>query len=88
MQPGDATHVFQLDEAFPLLDATPGVLRAFLGNLPDPWLHFQEDPEAWAPETVLVHMVHNEKNNWIPRTRIILSDQLVRKFPPFNPLPG
>jgi hypothetical protein len=32
-------------------------------------------------------MVHNEKNNWIPRTRIILSDQLVRKFPPFNPLP-
>ena len=88
MQAADTTHVFQLEEAFPLLQAAPGVLRAFLENLPDAWLHFQENPEAWSPYTVLVHMVHNETNNWIPRMRVLLSEEVVRKFPPFNQLPG
>jgi hypothetical protein len=78
---------FELPEAVRLLEATPASLRALLEGLPEGWLHFQEDPEAWSPRTVLVHFIHNERTNWMPRARVILSDEEVRKFPSFQQLP-
>jgi hypothetical protein len=78
---------FQVEEALALLEATPGVLRSLLDSLPHNWLHFKEDPEAWSPHTVLVHLVHNERTNWIPRARVVLLPDAVRKFPPFHQLP-
>ena len=78
---------FRLDEAIPVLEATPGVLRSLLVNLPEHWLDFEEDPGAWSPRTVLVHFLHNERANWIPRARFILSESDVRKFVPFQQLP-
>lgn len=77
----------RLDEVIPVLEATPGVLQSLLAGLPDDWLDFKEDQEAWAPRTVLVHFVHNERINWIPRAKVILSESEVRKFPPFQQLP-
>ena len=79
--------MFNLTEAIRLLEATPGTARALLEGLPDDWLHFQEDPEAWSPHTVLVHFIHNERTNWMTRARVILSDEEVRKFPSFRQLP-
>ncbi len=78
---------FELAEAMRVLTATPATLRALLEGLPDGWLHFEEDPEAWSPHIVLVHFIHNERTNWIPRARVILSEDEVRKFPPFRQLP-
>lgn len=78
---------FILTEAISVLEATPGVLRSLLEGLPGVWLDLHEDPEAWSPRTVLVHFVHNERTNWIPRARVILSDAEVRRFPPFSQLP-
>jgi hypothetical protein len=77
----------RLDEVIPVLEATPGVLHSLLANLPDDWLDFKEEEEAWTPRTVLVHFVHNERTNWIPRANVILSQSEVRKFPPFQQLP-
>ncbi len=87
MQPTGDASPFQLEEALPLLEATPGVLCSLLGSLPHAWLQFKEDPAAWSPYTVLVHFVHNERTNWIPRVRVLLSQDVVRKFPPFHQLP-
>jgi len=78
---------FEVQEAIRVLEATPATLRALLEKLPGDWLHFQEDPESWSPHTVLVHFIHNERANWIPRARVILSDDQVRRFPPFRQLP-
>jgi hypothetical protein len=78
---------FDLVEAIHVLEATPGALRALLGDLPEAWLKFQEDPEAWSPRSVLVHFIHNERTNWIPRARVILSDEKVRRFAPFRQMP-
>ncbi len=78
---------FELAEAISVLAATPATLRALLEGLPDDRLHFKEDTEAWSPHTVLVHFIHNERTNWIPRARVILSEDEVRKFPPFRQLP-
>jgi hypothetical protein len=78
---------FALDEAVQVLGRTPGALRALLQDLSDAWLSYQEDAEAWSPLTVLIHFIHNERMNWIPRARIILSGEDRREFPPFRQLP-
>jgi hypothetical protein len=78
---------FDLGQATEVLRATPGALRGLLADLPQQWLHFQEDPEAWSPYTVLIHFIHNERTNWIPRARVILSADDARQFPPFRQLP-
>jgi hypothetical protein len=78
----------RLDEAIPVLEATPAILRSLLAHLPGEWLDFHEDADAWSPRTVLVHFVHNERTNWIPRARVTLSPGEVRRFAPFQQLPA
>ncbi len=78
---------FGLAESTSVLAATPATLRALLEGLSDDWLDFKEEPEAWSPRTVLVHYIHNERTNWIPRARVILAQEQVRRFPPFRQLP-
>jgi len=78
---------FELAEAVQVLERTPAALRALLQDLSAQWLHFQEDPDAWSPLTVLIHFIHNERTNWIPRARVILSSDDRREFPPFRQLP-
>lgn len=77
----------RLDEAIPVLEATPAILRSLLAHLPTDWLDFREDADAWSPRTVLVHFIQNERTNWIPRARVILSSDEIRRFAPFQQLP-
>lgn len=76
------------EAALSVLEATPGIHRALLAPLPPAWLAFREDTEAWSPRTVLVHFIQNERTNWIPRARVILSPGAVRQFAPFQQLPA
>lgn len=78
---------FELGDAASVLAATPEALFSLLKDLPDSWLNFKEEPDAWSPRTVLVHYIHNEKTNWMPRVRVTLSGAEVRRFPPFQQLP-
>ncbi len=87
MMAADRNEKFVLGEAIRVLEATPAVLRALLEELPDSWLDFKEEPEAWNPRTVVVHYIHNDLENWMPRVRVILSAAAVRRFPPFQQLP-
>ena len=75
----------RVEAAIPVLNATPGVLRSLLEPLPPAWLDFQEEADAWSPGTVLVHLIHSERMNWIPRARVALSADEVRKFVPIPP---
>jgi hypothetical protein len=87
MTEADRNELFQLGEAISVLEATPETLRALLEELPDSWLEFKEDPEAWNPRTIVVHYIHNDMENWMPRVRAILSTAEERSFPPFQQLP-
>lgn len=87
MTPTEQHGNFQLDEALRALEETPSTLRAFLATLPDTWLDFKEDPDAWSPRRVLIHFIHNEQTNWLPRARVILSDDDDKTFPPFRQMP-
>ena len=79
--------LLQVQEAIPLLRATPATLRSLLLPLPSDWLDFQEEPDAWSPRTVVVHFIQNERTNWIPRATIILAESDDRRFPEFQQLP-
>jgi len=67
-----------------VLQRTPVVLRGLLSGLPEPWLTANEGPETFSPRDVVGHLIHAEKTDWIPRTRIILKDGESRTFDPFD----
>jgi hypothetical protein len=75
---------FQLDEAVTILRATPRVLTAWLGDLPEPWIRCDEGDATWSPFDVVGHLIHGEETDWIPRARIILEHGEARPFTPFD----
>jgi hypothetical protein len=75
---------FDLDQAIALLSRTPSVLKALLADLPPEWTQNNEGRETWSPYDVLGHLIHGERADWIPRTRIILEDGEARPFDPFD----
>ena len=75
---------FDIDEAIQILENTPQVLAAFLGPLPDSWIHANEGEETWSPFDILGHLVHGEKADWTNRTRTILEKGISETFQPFD----
>ena len=74
----------KLDETVVLLARTPDVLRALLSGLPDIWTMRNEGEGTWSPFDVVAHLIHAERENWIPRARVILESGESRSFPPFH----
>ncbi len=75
---------FDLTAGTAVLERTPGTLRAMLAGLPPEWTDADEGPDTWSPYVVVGHLVHGERANWIPRSRIILAQGPERRFPPFD----
>ena len=81
--PTSTTHAFTLDEARRLLARTPDVLDALLADAPPAALDSNEGPDTWSPRQVVGHLIDGERDDWIPRVRIIVEDT-GRPFPPFD----
>lgn len=75
---------FQLDEAIDHLSRTPTVLQAMLAGLPDPWLMSNYGEGTFSPFDVVGHLIHGEREDWIPRARIILEYGAQQPFEPFD----
>ncbi len=75
---------FELKDAVPVLERTPGVLRQLLAGLPDDWVRATEGPDTWSAFDVVGHLVHGERTDWLPRTEIILREGESRTFTPFD----
>lgn len=75
---------FALDEALPVLERTPAVLRALLADLPDGWVSATEGDGTWSPFDVVGHLIHGERTDWIPRAELILGHGEAVTFPPFD----
>jgi hypothetical protein len=76
--------LFALDEAIPVLERTPAVLRTLLTGLPAPWISSNEGPDTWSPYDIVGHLIHGERTDWIPRAEIILAHGEAVTFPPFD----
>jgi hypothetical protein len=75
---------FDLAEARALLARTPAVLDAWLDALPDAWVRAVEAPGTWSAYDIVGHLVDGEREDWIPRARIILDAGTSRPFAPFD----
>ena len=75
---------FDLPNTLAILERTPEVLTSYLEDLPDDWLKQNEGSDTWSPYDVIGHLIVGEKTDWIPRTRIILSDSNNKAFEPFD----
>jgi hypothetical protein len=75
---------FQVEQAIEILQRTPGVLRAMLDGLSDPWVRNNYGDKTFSPFDVVGHLVHGERADWIPRARIILEHGPDRPFEPFD----
>jgi hypothetical protein len=75
---------FDLEQAIPILERTPGVLTTLLDDVPDDWTRVTEGPDTWSPREVVAHLIHGERTDWIPRARIIIKQGNYRRFDPFD----
>lgn len=75
---------FDLQQARALLERTPAMFDAWLRVLPDAWLSCDEGPQTWSAVDVLGHLIHGEREDWLPRTRHILVHGESVAFPPFD----
>jgi len=76
--------MFRFDEARPVLQRTPGALRALLQGLPDAWTSATEGLNTWSPFDVVGHLVHADRTNWVPRVEHILRHGDAVPFPAFD----
>lgn len=67
-----------------ILNRTPAVLRILLSGLHKDWILQNEGPGTFSPFDVVGHLIHGEKTDWIPRTRIILEYGTGKSFEPYD----
>jgi uncharacterized damage-inducible protein DinB len=75
---------FRLEDARPILQRTPDVLRGLLADLPPQWTEATEGPNTWSPFDVVGHLIHAERTNWMPRVEHLLRHGDAAPFPPFD----
>lgn len=74
----------KLDEALAVLERTPATLRTLLNEIPNAWVHGTEGEKSWSAYQIVGHLIHGEKTDWIPRTRMILEHGESKSFEPFD----
>jgi hypothetical protein len=75
---------YKLEETVALLARTPAVLDALLRGLPEIWTRGTEGAGSWSPFDVVAHLIHAEREDWIPRARVILDFGETKAFEPFD----
>jgi hypothetical protein len=79
---------FELNKSLEILESTPAVLEKQLKGLSKEWLIQNEGDGTWTPAEIVCHLIHCEEDDWITRTKIILSDSKDKKFLPFDRTKG
>ena len=74
----------RLDHTVALLERTPVALDALLRRLPDEWIKAGEGENTFSASDVVAHLIHAEREDWIPRVRMILHDGEQKSFEPFD----
>ncbi|MEP6619775.1 MAG: DinB family protein [bacterium] len=75
---------FDLEQGIAVLECTPRVLHTMLATLPSAWTEATEGPDTWSPYVIVGHLLHGERDEWIPRVRIILAQGANRRFTPYD----
>jgi DinB superfamily len=73
-----------VEDCLSVLRRTPATLDTLLRDLPESWTAATEGPGTWSPYVVIGHLIHGEKEDWMPRLAIILKHGRGRPFDPFD----
>jgi hypothetical protein len=73
-----------LENTVAVLERTPAALDALLRGLPDAWTDHNEGEGTFNVVDVVVHLIHADKADWMPRARMILEYGETRPFEPFD----
>jgi len=73
-----------LSHTMSLLARTPHVLNALLRDLPETWTFRNEGENTWTAFDVVGHLIHAERENWMPRAKILLQFGEAQAFDPFD----
>lgn len=67
-----------------LLERTPRTLDALLRGLPEEWTQSNEGGSTWSAFDIVGHLVHGEREDWMPRMERILHFGESRAFDRFD----
>jgi hypothetical protein len=73
-----------LPHTIALLAQTPIALNTLLRDLPETWTLRNEGENTWSAFDVVGHLIHGERTDWMPRTRMILQFGETQTFAPFD----
>jgi hypothetical protein len=73
-----------LHHTIALLTRTPAALDALLRDLPETWTLRNEGESTMSAFDVVGHLIHGERTNWMPRTRMLLQFGETQTFVPFD----
>jgi DinB superfamily len=74
----------KLEDTISLLSRTPHTLDALLRDLPELWTRRNEGEKSWSPFDVVVHLIHGERTDWMPRVNTIMEFGETQAFKPFD----
>lgn len=75
---------FSLEKSVEIITNTPNVVTALLYNLSDEWTTSNEGENTWTVKEVIAHLIVCEETDWLPRARIILSDNKEKNLAPID----
>lgn len=75
---------FDLDNAIDVLERTPATLNALLTGLGRSWVRRNEGEKTFSPFDVVGHLIDGEETDWMPRARLILSNESDKRFTPYD----
>lgn len=73
----------ELSRILEILERTPTTLRGLLSGVSDWWTRGNYGTGTWSACEVVGHLVVAEREDWIPRLRVILEHGESRPFDPF-----
>ena len=76
--------IHNLQQSISLLARTPAALDALLRDLPDAWVVGNEGENTWSVVEIVAHLIHGERTDWMPRTRMVLRHGDAQAFEPFD----
>lgn len=75
---------FSLEKSIGILERTPAVLSTMLQDIASDWTSNNEGNNTWSVYDIIGHLIHGEKTDWVPRAKIILSQNSNKNFEIFD----
>ena len=73
-----------LSDTIALLERTPAALNALLRDLSESWTNRNEGEGTFTVPDVIGHLIHADKEDWLPRAHRILQHGESKPFDSFN----